>query len=119
MENLGKIGIADIPQLSNADKVKVNLPLMEDLCASVKSTDYANPSNKATALVIKLSTDGGDVYFSQDAISKYGEGQVRIAMAYFKEFMKSSTPSQEDRVAVCGWIASNIFDIEKMSANNE
>jgi len=114
MKILGSIGIGDIPQLTNADKVKTNLPLMQELCEKVKATDYMNESNVGNMIATRLANAGGGVYYSQDALAEYGKAQVDTAFKYYKEFQKSYTPTSEEKMAVCGWIASNIFDVDKM-----
>jgi len=118
MVKLGNIGIGDLPKLSKEEKGNVNLPLMQELCESVKSTDYYNVENRANNLVTELFSKGGDVYFHKEAISKYGGEQVQTALKYYREFSISPTLSMEDKMAVCGWIADNIFDMDVMEVNN-
>ena len=114
MKKLNGIGIENLPQLTNADKVKTTLPLMVELCEAVKSTYYMNEDNVGNKIVTTLTNNGGGVYYSKDAIAEYGQEQVGTAFKYYKEFQKSYTPTTEEKMAVCGWIAQNIFDTERM-----
>jgi hypothetical protein len=116
MEKLGNIGIEDIPSLTNADKVKTYLPLLEELKKSAMESDYAKSTNKANTVISQLFMLGGDIYYCNDAKAKYGSDQVRIVMKYYKEVVDSSTLSYEEKKAVCSWIADNIFDLDRMTS---
>ena len=116
MEKLGNIGIGDIPSLSNSDKVKTYLPLLEELTKSAMESEYAKEGNKANMVISQVFVLGGDVYFCDKAKENYGGEQVQVAMKYYKEVVRCSTLEYEEKKAVCSWIADNIFDLDKMTS---
>ena len=111
---LGNIGIEDIPALTRGDMVKTYLPLMHELSEVAQTTDYFETENKANLIASNLQTNGGDIFFSKEAVNEFGHPQVTIAFNYLNEFGKSTHLEKEIKMAVLAWIADNIFDLEQM-----
>jgi len=114
MKKLGEIGIGDIPFIKREELFKIHLPLSKELCEAVKETPYMGEENIAKKIAVNLFTSGGDVFLSEEANEIYGHHQVTLCFDYMKHFYQSKAIENGEKMAVIGWLADNIFDLEKM-----
>lgn len=114
MSKLGKYSFEDIPQLTKEDLFKSNLPMQNEFVEASKKIEYTKGDNEACEVVSNLFYCGGQIFFSESAKEKYGVDAVRNAHKYFKSLIQSFSVNHEDKITICGWIASCIFDLEKM-----
>jgi len=114
MQKIGKIGIEDIPTLSRKDLIMVKLPFSDTLIDTIEGTIYLDARCKSNEIVRKLMNYGGDIYFNQEILNKYGSEIVNTAYKYYRELNKSENIDINKKIAILAWIADNIFDFEKM-----
>ena len=114
---LGQIGIENIPEVKREDLFKAVLPLQNELVDAAENygKEYLNPENIAHKIVKRIYFDGGEIYFSQEAINTYGSKKVQKASKYFQYIVKSSSFIQSSKIIILSWIADNIYDLEKMN----
>lgn len=122
LEKIGKYGIEDLPELDEVMKVfPSNVPLSKELTEAIKDTHYRKGNNRGiygVQVAQNMFFEGGKVGTSQEITDKYGDEVLQRAYTWFRVFLGTWDSKHEDKMAICGWIADNIFDCERMAEAN-
>jgi hypothetical protein len=122
LEKIGKYGIEDLPELDEAMKIfPADVPLSKELTEAIKDTHYRKGSGRGVygvQVAENMFFNGGKVGTSQETTEKYGDEVLQRAYTWFRAFLGTWDSKHEDKMAICGWIADNIFDCERMAEVN-
>jgi hypothetical protein len=123
LEKVGQYGIDSLPELDEATKIfPSEVPLSKELTKAIKDTHYRKTNTRGVygvQVAENMFFNGGKVGTKQKIIDKYGEEVLQRAYQWFRAFMGTWDSKHEDKMAICGWIADNIFDCEGMAKENK